>query len=194
VPASGEDFETKPSHLNEMLRDALLQPSLCPSLEEITAGATRIPACPGIYGWWFRTLPPKITDEGVAKGPFGSLLYIGIAPNGPCSSRTLRDRIRNHMIGPIGSSTLRRSLAVLLAEPLELQLRRSDTNRLLLPRKEESRLTEWMQKMARVCWVVCDEPWQVEKSLLAHGPRLPLNIQGSDHPFARQLREMRATG
>jgi len=171
----------------------LLRPNLWLSLDDIEARPASLPQQPGAYGWWFQTLPPEITDEGTAKGPFGALLYVGIAPNGPASRRTLRDRIHEHIKGPIGSSTLRRTLSVLLAEQLKLRLLRSPSNRLCMSADDEARLTDWMRSTARVAWVVCDKPWHLEKTLIANGPRLPLNIRGSTDPAAKRISAMRST-
>lgn len=170
----------------------LLRPNLWLSLDDIKARPASLPQQPGAYGWWFRTLPPKITDEGTAKGPCGALLYVGIARNGPTSRRTLRDRILDHIKGPIGSSTLRRTLSVLLAEQLKLRLLRSPANRLSMSADDEARLTDWMRSTARVSWAVCDEPWYLENALIANGPRLPLNIRGSSDPATKLLSKMRS--
>lgn len=170
----------------------LLRPNLWLSLDDTKARPANLPHQPGAYGWWFQSLPPKISDEGTVKGPFGALLYVGIAPNGATSRRTLRDRIHDHIKGPIGSSTLRRTLSVLLAEQLELRLLRSPANRLSMSADDEARLTDWMRSTARVAWVVCEEPWHLESALIANGPRLPLNIRGSSDPATKLLSEMRS--
>jgi hypothetical protein len=120
------------------------------------------------------------------------LLYVGIAPNGPKSSRTLRDRIRNHIQGSIGSSTLRRTLASLLAGPLNLRFGRTAGGRAVISADCERRLTEWLDKEARISWLICDRPWETERQILVGGPRLPLNIQGSLDPFSKTLSALRA--
>jgi hypothetical protein len=49
-----------------------------------------------------------------------------------------------------------------------------------------------MADNALVCWVVQQEPWKLEDLLVATLD-LPLNLQGnSRHPFAEQLRSVRA--
>jgi hypothetical protein len=57
--------------------------------------------------------------------------------------------------------------------------------------EDDRRLTEWMSREAMVTWLVCDRPWEVERHILASGPRLPLNIQGSLDPFSRTLSALR---
>ena len=58
---------------------------------------------------------------------------------------------------------------------------------------DEARLSEWMSEEARVAWVICERPWEVERAILTHGPRLPLNIQGSSDPYSKELSVIRST-
>jgi hypothetical protein len=103
----------------------------------------------------------------------------------------LRSRLRNHIRGPSRTSTLRRTLAALLAYDLQLQRSRTLAGKTILLGDGDERLTQWMAKHMRVYWLICDEPQELEARLLGDGPALPLNIQGSSHPFARELRERR---
>jgi hypothetical protein len=49
-----------------------------------------------------------------------------------------------------------------------------------------------MAENAFVCWMVCEEPWDVERAVIGTVP-LPLNLdQNSKHPFAPVLRRCRA--
>ncbi len=87
------------------------------------------------------------------------LLYVGIAPSSAAGlkarrPRNLRRRLRNHCRGPIGSSTLRRSLTALLIDQLKLDVRRTGRDRAWMNKAEEVRLTTWMAAHARVSWHV----------------------------------------
>jgi len=175
----------------DQLVDALLQPSRCWSPRELIANFDNVPRSRGIYAWFFRSLPPGVPSLDTCSGQFGTLLYVGIAPNGPVSKRTLRDRIKDHLKGPIAASTLRRSLAGLLAKDLGLKIVRNSQGRVQLPPDQEAILTQWMSNVAHIAWVVCDQPWDLERQLLAQGPRLPLNISGSKDVYAKELRRVR---
>lgn len=107
-------------------------------------------------------------------------------------ARSLRDRLRNHVRGPIATSTLRRSLGALLASEFGLILTRSDTGKLRRSAADEERLSAWMEDHARVGWISCSEPWLIEDALITSGPRLPLNFRGSVDPYRHELSAMRA--
>ncbi len=134
-----------------------------------------------------------MTDSLLMAGRW--LLYVGIAPNGAkrtTGKRTLRDRLKNHCRGPIGSSTLRRTLASLLTpDLLDLSLGRTASGKHALSAQDEARLTQWMSTHLRVAWLVHPEPWQLEDALIKKGPRLPLNIAGSSDPFVETLKQRR---
>ena len=177
----------------ETWQDTLLRPYRVWSPRELISDTRLLPCSPGVYGWWFRSVPPGVPVDGALKSPFGTLLYVGIAGRGKQATRTLRDRVKNHITGPIGSSTLRRTLACLNAEQLGLQIGRHPTShRLVMSGSDEARLSEWMSEEARVAWVVCERPEELEKAIITHGPRLPLNIQGSSDPYSKELRVIRS--
>jgi hypothetical protein len=140
-----------------------------------------IPHLPGIYGWWFSTLPPQLVAVDGWEQTEGRLLYVGIAPNSPSSASTLHKRlIRDHCGNRIASSTLRRKLAVLLQDQLSLRICRcKHSGKLCMSKSDEQRLTAWMEKAARVAWSVDGLPWEVEKEVLA-SIRPPLNTLGID--------------
>jgi hypothetical protein len=127
------------------------------------------------------------------------LLYTGISPsrpptNGkPPSRQSLYHRIRYHYTGNAEGSTLRKTLGVLLAHELGIQLRRvgSGTRRTFGPAGEAT-LSQWMAENALVSWVVCDEPWVLEEELIA-SLDVPLNLQGNAHnDFYPTLKQLRA--
>jgi hypothetical protein len=61
--------------------------------------------------------------------------------------------------GPVASSTLRRTLAVLLKVELDLSISRTKAGKLKMSREHEARLTQWMDENAQVLWAVSSAPW-----------------------------------
>jgi hypothetical protein len=155
------------------------------SREDVLARPSPVPAQDGVYGWWFRTVPPLVVAAGCRQHQGLRLLYAGISPNRPPpnrrpSSQSLRDRINYHYTGNAEGSTLRKTLGCLLADELGIQLRRvgSGTRRTFV--EGEQALSAWMAANAYVSWVVRDRPWELEEELIA-GLDLPLNLQGNPH-------------
>ena len=176
----------------EALAKQLFTPKCLYRIDEITQAKTLIPKDAGIYAWWFDTLPALVPIDGAEKVNEFLLRYIGIAPSGPSSKRTLRDRLQNHCRGPIAISTLRRALAVLLQQDLSLHIVRLATRKLALEQDGEHRLTTWMNDHARVCWAVIPKPWEFERRLIA-AAKPTLNVAGGVHPFAIDLRKLRSS-
>ena len=175
----------------------VLAPTALFTVHQIREDPTIVPRIAGVYGWWFRVAPDKVPLAATARRGDWRLLYVGIAPrapgsNGRTSKRSLRDRLKNHCRGPMGSSTLRRTLACVLADKLNLQIKRRLSGKYFMLASDESALTAWMQSNAKVGWVAASLPWQIEDELIRHGPRLPLNIRSSSDPFAQVLKKMRA--
>ncbi|BBY82856.1 hypothetical protein H7I53_22565 [Mycolicibacterium pulveris] len=171
----------------------------CYSRDEVLARPCPVPKSPGVYGWWFRQIPGAIDITACEKRDGLTLLYTGISPsrppaNGkPPSSQSLFHRIRYHYTGNAEGSTLRKTLGVLLAGELGIQLRRvgSGTRRTFGPTGEAA-LSQWMADNALVSWVVREEPWVLEEELIA-SLDLPLNLQGNAHnDFYPTLRRIRA--
>lgn len=153
----------------------------------------------GAYGWWFRTIPGPIDTRGCEERDGLTLLYVGISPsrpptNGrPPSRQTIYDRIRYHYSGNAEGSTLRKTLGVLLASDLGVELRRvgSGKRRTFLV-AGEAKLSDWMAENALVSWVPHREPWFLEEELIA-SLDLPLNLQGnSRNRFHSELSRLRA--
>jgi hypothetical protein len=167
----------------------LLAPDRLWTVGEISADPTVVPNLPGIYGWWFTmTDLSGVPIDGTLQHDSRRLLYVGIAPRQPPgaggSKRTLRDRLKNHCRGPLSSSTLRRTLTSLLAVDLGLKTSLRESGKLNLARTDEERLTSWMEANARVSWLIHEEPWHLEETLISSGqPLLPFNLRGSTHPF-----------
>ena len=159
-----------------------------------------VPNAPGLYAWYFRSTPPGIDTTGCQTVAGMTLMYVGISPkepptNGRAPSRsTLRQRLRTHFGGNAAGSTLRLTLGCLLADVTGFPLRRVGSGgRLTLTNPGEQELDRWLADNALVAWQVAEEPWEAERSLLASGLPLPLNIR--DNPceaHTRIVRQVRA--
>ncbi len=169
------------------------------SRAEVLSRPSPVPNEPGVYGWYFRSLPGDVpTDECITFAD-ATLLYVGISPkappkNGrPPSRQSLRRRIRYHFRGNAYGSTLRLTLGVLLSSALGIELRRvgSTGSRLTFTKTGEQRLSEWMGEHAGVTWVAHPEPWLLESETIDR-LSLPLNLsQNSRHPFYATLSQLR---
>jgi GIY-YIG catalytic domain-containing protein len=185
------------THSLSALAIALLNPERLYSVGELRDASTLIPQEAGVYAWWFSKVPADVpTDEAAIRDGL-HLLYVGIAPRKPSaagsvSDSTLRNRLLNHCRGPLASSTLRRTLAVLLAGELDLSIARTKAGKLKMSSEHETRLTKWMDENARVVWLVNATPWELEDHLIKGAVRLPLNIRGSSDPFAKVLSNVRS--
>ena len=167
-----------------------------PAMARADRGAT-IPDEPGLYAWWRRSseiLPavpaaqPVSTDDAALVA---GLLYVGISPSRTGGGARLRSRLRQHLEGQIGSSTVRRTLAALLWQELGLRPRWAST-RPGLSKDDQATLSAWQDEHLRVSWIPHPAPWAVEHDVIARfGP--PLNLAGNTrHPFHRVLAELRA--
>jgi hypothetical protein len=166
--------------------------------EQVFAEPCPVPNEPGVYGWWFRGLPETLDVSGCEVRDGFALLHVGISPTPPPAngrrpvSQDLRKRIRYHFGGSRGNaegSSLRKTLGVVLAGELGLELRRIGSGRSITLAGGESVLNGWMAENALVSWVVQPEPWLVEEAVVA-ALKLPLNLQGDDdfHPELKRLR------
>jgi len=157
----------------------------------ITAADVRTaPASPGIYGWWFRRGALEVPDAPYQERDGHQLLYVGISPSRAASAGTIRKRLVQHVYGNASQSTLRRTLGVLLAEPLNLTLALHN-GPAHYGTDGEARITRWMQENARVAWAVDPEPWVVEHELLGSAV-LALNIDGRSDDFVRSISARRS--
>ncbi|MHC4478161.1 MAG: GIY-YIG nuclease family protein [Planctomycetota bacterium] len=163
-----------------------------PELDDISRGATVLPHEPGIYGWYFNSIPPKVPHGDCARVNGWALLYIGIA------AKDIRERILNeHFHGNAYGSTLRLSLGCLLS--IQLQQPGRSGKRLTFGDAGESRLSEWMSEHARVAWVSDKKLFThkkvlecFERRLVEERYSLPLNIEhNKKHPFCAELRKIR---
>jgi hypothetical protein len=109
------------------------------------------------------------------------------------STRTLRDRLRDHLVGNAEGSTLRLTLGCLLAGQLGIRLRRVGSgNRHTFTNPGEIILDRWLASHAHIAFAAVERPWEVEARLLSM-MSLPLNLSGNAaHSFAADLSRMRA--
>lgn len=202
VATSGDSAESSKTvcvmtHSLTTVAEALLGPERLYRVAELRELPTRIPQQGGVYAWWFSKAPPAVSIDNTAIHESRRLLYVGIAPRKPSaagsvSGGTLRNRLLNHCRGRLATSTLRRTLAVLLKCELGLDITCTSAGKLKMPPEQETRLTGWMDENARVVWVVYPEPWEIEDHLIQGTTRLPLNIRGSSDPFAKELSKLRS--
>src|SRR5690625_3391506 len=106
---------------------------LSPATLTHPADVRSVPAEPGIYGWWIRVGSLEVPIADYRQHDDFELLYVGIAPRKPStdgrlSKSNLRKRLNQHVNGNASRSTLRRTLGVLLMEPLGLTLGRLRPN------------------------------------------------------------------
>ena len=176
---------------------AFVNPVRMYSCGEVLARPSPVPAQDGVYGWWFRKLPPLVVADACRLHQGLRLLYAGISPNRPPqngrtpSKQNLRGRIRYHYTGNAEGSTLRKTLGCLLAGELGIQLRRVGSGTRMTFAGGEQALSAWMAENAYVSWVVRDRPWELEDALIATLD-LPLNLQGNPlnqfHPVLAGVR------
>lgn len=159
--------------------------------------STAIPAERGLYAWWRRSpddLPAVPAAEPLdldAAVWAGELLYIGISPSTGTGGGRLRSRLRQHLQGPVGASTVRRTLAAVLWEELGLRPSWAGDRPCLSP-GDTARLSAWQDEHLRVSWVVHAEPWAIEGAVIKQFAP-PLNLDGNvRHSFHSTLTELRA--
>jgi hypothetical protein len=167
----------------------ILQPDRFWSRAEVLANPSPVPRQPGVYGWYFKSIPLGIPTANCRSQDGLTLLYTGTAPKAPPqngrapSSQLLWDRIRNHYRGNAEGSTLRRTLGCILAEELGIHLRRVGSGKRLTFHTGESKLNEWMAANAFVVWFVRQHPWELECEMI-RSVSLPLNLhQNAAHPY-----------
>jgi hypothetical protein len=154
-----------------------VRPARVFSRTEVLSRPSPVPSEGGVYGWWFRRLPPLV-----------------VAPNcgQPSSKQSLLERIRYHYTGNAEGSTLRKTLGCLLAGELGIELRRVGSGKRMTFVGGEHALSAWMGENAYVSWIACQRPWELEDSLIT-ALDLPLNLMGNKHnQFHSVLAQVRA--
>jgi hypothetical protein len=171
--------------------DDVLKPQRVWSRSDVLATAA-VPAAPGVYGWYFKEVPPGVPTAGCVTHGDRTLLYVGISPKRPPfnggkpSSQNLRTRIRYHYRGNAEGSTLRLTLGCLLSERLGVSLWRVGSGTRLTFSDGEQALSQWMEANAFVCWMVTPQPWLFEEQLI-RSVSLPLNLDQNQHSFCSEL-------
>ncbi|MGJ5813679.1 GIY-YIG nuclease family protein [Paludibaculum fermentans] len=161
--------------------DELLRPDRLWTRAEILSLPSPVPKAPGVYAWYFRNLPSTVPTPGCVVFEQFHLLYVGISPsavpkNGKAASKqSLRHRVRYHMQGNAEGSTLRFTLGCILAEELGVELHRVGSGKRMTFSVGETLLSQWLEENARVAWCVCQEPWNLEHTLIS-SLHLPLNL------------------
>lgn len=181
----------------ELALSRLTHPDHLWSRSECLSHASPVPAASGLYGWYFRELPPGVDGSACVRRLGRTLLYVGIAPSRPLgynslpSTQSLKSRIRMHYAGNAEASTLRRSLGALLRTKLKLQA--DATRRSKSLGEGEPRLSDWMERNAFVTWIEYPCPWAIERQVIGRLD-LPLNLaHNRAHPFWMKLTEARST-
>jgi hypothetical protein len=175
-----------------------IRPARMFSRNDVLSNPSPVPSQDGVYGWWFRRLPPLVVANDCSRHQDLTLLYAGISPdrppqNGrPASRQSIRDRIKFHYTGNAEGSTLRKTLGCLLAAELGIELRRVGSGKRMTFVAGEHALSAWMAENAYVSWMARPQPWELEDSLIAELD-LPLNLMGNKHnQFHPVLTELRA--
>jgi hypothetical protein len=149
----------------------------------------------GVYGWWFDQDLGTVPRDGCLQLDGKHLLYVGIAQPGQREDRpraAAGNRLwRNHLRGTVRVSTLRLSLAALLSHRLGLTFVRDARGRVRMAKTDEDKLSTWLDQHAAISVVQHDDPLALERMLITAGPSLPLNLDGSSHPFRRTLSQLR---
>ncbi|WP_425340830.1 GIY-YIG nuclease family protein [Curtobacterium citreum] len=134
---------------------------------------------PGLYAWWTAgaipwpaSFPPVDPDVPA---------YVGKA-----DTESLANRFMNDHLGRTRGSALRRSLAALLAEELNLRASliigtRKRPSKFGLDQAGEERLTRWMLSNLSVTWVSLVDPGDDEEALIRnlHPPLNDVHAVGS---------------
>ena len=184
---------------SEMPHDAqglilqLTRPGRLFSRREVLSKPCPVPAAPGLYAWYFGTIPPGVPADGCVVLDGWTLLYAGISPKNVTSRQHVRQRTTYHYRGNAEGSTLRLTLGILLEGLSGYPLRRVGSGkRMTFTHLGEQWLDEWMDENARVCWVECANPWLAERAMI-DSVSLPLNIQeNGHHGFSARLSALRS--
>ena len=60
-----------------------------------------------------------------------------------------------------------------------------------MAKTDEDKLSTWLDQHAAISIIQHDDPRTLERLLITAGPSLPLNLDGSSHPFRQTLSDMR---
>jgi len=114
------------------------------------------------------------------------LLYVG------ATLGQLRARVLDHLTGNSRASSLRMTVGALLTIDLGLEPVGDGTRTYFHFGDGEKRLTDWIVAHTRVAFVPADDPFGIEKSVLASVP-VPFNIsERKKHAFSKYLMTLRS--
>jgi len=202
---SPPNTDTPPHHVDAGLMlsesatalDTLMNPPRLWTRAEVLSRPSPVPRAPGVYAWYFDSVPERVPTTGCRRHEGSWLLYVGISsgrsrtPDASGGRQTLFTRVRAHFRGNAEGSTLRRTLGCLLADTLGIELRRVGNGQRMTFADGEARLDAWMDAHARVAWVAHPEPRTIEH-LCLESLSLPLNLESNTgHPFHAPLTELR---
>lgn len=154
--------------------------------------ALRGVAHPGIYAWWdldgaLSQFWPNAFPDVDTTIP----LYIGIA-----EKQNLSARVNDMHLANTRRSSLRRSLASLLSDSLDLTrgaVRHPRDGKFGLEVEQEANVTHWMLDNLRMTWVAHDASGDAEKPIL-RSLWPPLNdVSATGSPYRVPMRLLRAT-
>ena len=180
-----------PAKVDELAEQALR--ALDGAAHALDTAADRIPHSPGLYA--IHGSAAKWRELGLGKPPDTRPLYIGKAED----SLATRDVTTHFGDGRTGSSTVRRSIASLLHDSLDLRgIPRNPDNpgyfaNYGLSDVHDGRLTAWMRRHLRLA--IWPKPpgtalLTVERALLVRR-RPPLNLKDIETPWSEQLSSAR---
>ena len=79
------------------------------SRDQVFSRPGPVPEAPGVYGWWFRTVPADIDISGCAQRDELTLLYAGISPKRTTSQREAAEQSESSPSGlPITTAGTRK--------------------------------------------------------------------------------------
>jgi hypothetical protein len=90
------------SETSDVEAHAFVDPARVWSRREVLTRPSPVPEVGGIYGWWFRRLPPLVDASDCCQHEDLGLLYVGISPRRPPGNcrvlrrQGLRRRLETH--------------------------------------------------------------------------------------------------
>ena len=164
-------------------------PSLLRAEPVAPLGAVSV-AKPGIYAWWdLAGALDLFRPEGCPPYDWSRPVYVGKA------NRSIGGRFEHMHIAVTRRSSLRRSLASLLWQELDLLpgVTNAGSGKMILAPKEEERLTTWMLENLTVTWVqLSTSPAPIEKELICDLSPLLNDTYAVKSPYRLSIRLARA--
>ena len=171
--------------------NSFTNPEIVFGYEDVCCRSTPVPQEAGLYACYFKRFPYKVPVENCITINNLTLLYLGISPAYEDSNNHLRNRIKAHYTRNASASTLRLTIGCLLAEQLNIELRRTGRTERMTFGDGEKDLSEWMAENMFVVWTTADRPWTHEVDIINRiSP--PLNLKHNEnHPFYDTLMNAR---